>query len=137
MQLGCKLNFLPGHSAANSSSRMPPSDLARWPCKDRGRQSSSTLASRDLPWEEHKLERRDFVGRTVLAEQKAKGVAKKCIAFKVEAKAAPPRPHYPIWSVGADPSRIGEVVSGTQSPSLGVGIGMGYVPPAIGKPGTP
>jgi aminomethyltransferase len=50
-------------------------------------------------------------------------------------KSAPPRPHYPIYS--ADGSRqIGEVVSGTQSPSLNVGIGMGYIPPtdaAIGN----
>jgi len=28
------------------------------------------------------------------------------------------------------------VVSGTQSPSLGIGIGMGYVPPQFAKPGT-
>jgi len=28
------------------------------------------------------------------------------------------------------------VVSGTQSPSLGIGIGMGYVPPALAKAGT-
>jgi aminomethyltransferase len=32
---------------------------------------------------------------------------------------------------------VGQVVSGTQSPSLGVGIGMGYVPPEFGAPGTP
>jgi aminomethyltransferase len=51
-------------------------------------------------------------------------------------KAPPPRPHYPIWSSGANATRVGEVVSGTQSPSLGIGIGMGYVPPALAKPGT-
>ena len=28
------------------------------------------------------------------------------------------------------------VTSGTQSPSLGIGIGMGYVPPELAKPGT-
>jgi aminomethyltransferase len=31
---------------------------------------------------------------------------------------------------------VGEVVSGTQSPSLGIGIGMGYVPPEFAKAGT-
>ena len=51
-------------------------------------------------------------------------------------KSAPPRPHYPIWSRGADAQPIGKVVSGTQSPSLGIGIGMGYVPPELAKPGT-
>jgi len=79
------------------------------------------------------LDKGDFVGRSVLAGQKANGVSKKCIAFKMTDKCAPPRPHYPIWVNGA---RVGEVVSGTQSPSLNVGIGMGYVPPEFAKPGT-
>lgn len=79
------------------------------------------------------LDKGDFVGRAVLAEQKTNGVSKKCVAFKMTDKSAPPRPHYPIWNNGA---RVGEVVSGTQSPSLNVGIGMGYVPPEFAKPGT-
>lgn len=72
------------------------------------------------------LDKGEFIGREVLAEQKARGVSKKLIAFKMTDKSAPPRPHYPIWAAGAP---VGEVVSGTQSPSLGIGIGMGYVPP--------
>ena len=79
------------------------------------------------------LDKGEFIGRSVLAEQKAKGVSKKCIAFKMTDKCAPPRPHYPILVNG---TRVGEVVSGTQSPSLNVGIGMGYVPPEFAKPGT-
>jgi aminomethyltransferase len=79
------------------------------------------------------LDKGEFIGRSVLAEQKAKGVSKKCIAFKMTDKCAPPRPHYPIWVNGAP---VGEVVSGTQSPSLNVGIGMGYVPPEFAAPGT-
>jgi len=75
----------------------------------------------------------DFLGRSVLAEQKANGVKKKCVAFKMTEKSAPPRPVYPIWANGA---AVGQVVSGTQSPSLGVGIGMGYVPPEFAKAGT-
>ncbi len=82
------------------------------------------------------LDKGDFVGRAVLAEQKAKGVAKKCAAFRMAGKAAPPRPHYPIWSTGPGATTVGEVVSGTQSPSLSVGIGMGYVPPSLAKAGT-
>lgn len=80
------------------------------------------------------LDKGDFIGRSVLADQKANGVSKKCVAFKMTDKCAPPRPHYPIWANGA---RVGEVVSGTQSPSLNIGIGMGYVPPEFAKPGTP
>jgi glycine cleavage system T protein (aminomethyltransferase) len=78
----------------------------------------------------------DFIGRGVLAEQKANGVKKKCIAFKMTDKSAPPRPHYPIWSSGPKPQKIGEVVSGTQSPSLGIGVGLGYVPPEFAVPGS-
>ena len=82
------------------------------------------------------LDKGDFVGRSVLAEQKANGTAKKCVAFKMTEKSAPPRPHYAIWSSDPAAAKIGEVVSGTQSPSLGLGIGMGYVPPEFAKAGT-
>lgn len=83
------------------------------------------------------LDKGDFVGRSVLAEQKARGASKKLIAFKMDGKSAPPRPHYAIWSAGTASQRLGEVTSGTQSPSLNCGIGMGYVPPEFSKPGTP
>lgn len=79
------------------------------------------------------LDKGDFIGRSVLAEQKANGTKKKCVAFKLIEKAAPPRPGYPIWING---NSVGQVVSGTQSPSLGVGIGMGYVPTEFARVGT-
>jgi len=79
------------------------------------------------------LDKGEFTGRAVLAEQKAKGTTKKLVAFKMTDKSAPPRPHYPIWVNGA---KTGEVVSGTQSPSLGIGIGIGYVPTPSASPET-
>lgn len=79
----------------------------------------------------------EFVGRATLATQKANGAAKKLVAFRMTDKSAPPRPHYPIWSSGANGIRLGEVVSGTQSPSLGIGIGLGYAPPESAIPQTP
>jgi len=79
------------------------------------------------------LDKGEFTGRTVLAEQKANGVPKKLIAFKMTDKSAPPRPHYKIFS---GEKEIGIVTSGTQSPSLNLGIGMGFVPPALAKPDT-
>ena len=90
------------------------------------------------------LDKGDFIGRAVLAEQKASlrseasarqaaGLKKTLVAFKMTEKSAPPRPHYPIWANG---SKIGVVTSGTQSPSLGIGIGMGYVPPELAKADT-
>jgi len=83
------------------------------------------------------LDKGDFIGRAVLAEQKAKGTTKKLVAFKMTDRSAPPRPHYPIWSTGPGAAKVGDVVSGTQSPSLGIGIGMGYVPPQFAKVNTP
>ncbi len=79
------------------------------------------------------LDKGDFIGRARLAEQKAQGVKKRLVAFKMTGKSAPPRPHYPIWANGAG---VGDATSGTQSPSLGIGIGMGYVPPELARPGT-
>ncbi len=80
------------------------------------------------------LEKGEFLGRSTLARQKAEGPARKLVAFKMIEKSAPPRPHYGIWS---ENQKVGEVCSGTQSPSLSVGIGLGYVPAALAKPETP
>ncbi len=79
------------------------------------------------------LDKGEFIGRSVLAEQKAGGTKKKLAAFRMADKSAPPRPHYPICANGGT---VGEVVSGTQSPSLNAGIGLGYVPPELARPGT-
>jgi aminomethyltransferase len=79
------------------------------------------------------LDKGEFNGRSVLAAQNATGVKKKLVAFKMTEKSAPPRPHYPIWANGAS---AGVVTSGTQSPSLNIGIGMGYVPPEFAKRDT-
>ena len=79
------------------------------------------------------LDKGEFNGRAVLAAQKAGGVKKKLVAFKMTDKSAPPRPHYPIWVNGAS---VGIVTSGTQSPSLNVGIGLGYVPAECAKADT-
>lgn len=83
------------------------------------------------------LEKGEFTGRSRLAEQKAKGAPKKLVAFKMTDKSAPPRPDYPIWSASAEAVKLGRVVSGTQSPTLNIGLGMGYVPADSAKAGTP
>ena len=79
------------------------------------------------------LDKGGFNGRSILVDQKANGVKKKLVAFKMTEKSPPPRPHYPIC---ADGTSIGIITSGTPSPSLGIGIGMGFVPPALAKPNT-
>jgi aminomethyltransferase len=78
----------------------------------------------------------DFIGRPALFQQNTIGIQRKCVAFRMTGKSPPPRPHYPIWAAEPAANPIGHVTSGTQSPSLGSGIGLGYVPPAAAKPGT-
>ena len=79
------------------------------------------------------LNKEEFVGRDVLKQAKEQGSARKLVPFKMAGKSPPPRPHYPIWAQG---EKIGEVNSGTLSPSLNQGIGMAYVPIAHSKIGS-
>ena len=88
-----------------------------------------------------KLDKGGFIGREALAQQKEKKPARKCVAFKLLKKAPPPRAGYTIWGCDTLPHKedkpmLGEVTSGTQSPSLGVGIGLGYVPREFAQPDT-
>lgn len=80
------------------------------------------------------LDKSDFVGKHILASQKAAGPSRKLVAFKMSGKSAPPRPDYSIWSGDASPSKIGHTTSGTQSPTFNAGIGLGYVPAEFSKP---
>lgn len=73
-----------------------------------------------------------FTGKEHLQRQMLSGTSKTLAAFRMSGKSAPPRPHYPVVVAGAP---AGEVTSGTMSPSLGVGIGMGYLPPAHANDG--
>jgi aminomethyltransferase len=75
----------------------------------------------------------DFPGKTVLITQKAEGMKSKLTAFRMTGKSAPPRSHYPVF---CNDVRVGEIASGTQSPSLGVGIGMAYLDVTASTPGT-
>lgn len=70
------------------------------------------------------LSKPKFVGREVLQRTKENGPAEKLAPFKMDAKGPPPRPHYAVFRNG---ERIGEVTSGTSSPSLNNGIGMAYL----------
>jgi aminomethyltransferase len=79
------------------------------------------------------LKKPKFIGREELAKAKEGGTADKLVAFRMKTKGPPPRPHYAVWREG---ERIGEVTSGTLSPSLNEGIGMAYVAAAQAKIGT-
>ena len=67
---------------------------------------------------------KSFTNDKALLAQKENGVARKLVAFEMLERAVP-RHDYEI--VDADGTVIGIVTSGTMAPSLGKGIGMGYV----------
>lgn len=67
---------------------------------------------------------KDFTNSEALRSQKEGGVTRKLIAFELDERGIP-RHGYDI--VDGNGNKIGEVTSGTMSPSLGKGIGLGYV----------
>ena len=67
---------------------------------------------------------KDFTARPILEGQKAAGPAQKLVGFEMVEKGIP-RHDYEIKDVAG--AVIGRVTSGTQSPSLGKAIGIGYV----------
>jgi len=77
-----------------------------------------------------------FIGRNVLFRAKENGTKEKLVPFRMKEKGPPPRPHYAVFSGGCRSERIGEVTSGTISPSLNWGVGMAYVSSAHAKIGT-
>jgi aminomethyltransferase len=75
----------------------------------------------------------DFIDADVLKQQKEQGIARKLVGFEMIDRGIP-RGHYELTD--ADGHKLGEVTSGTQSPTLGKGIGLGYVPASVSKPGS-
>jgi aminomethyltransferase len=71
---------------------------------------------------------KDFTARPLLERQKTAGPGQKLIGFVMEEKGIP-RHDYEIKDLYG--TTIGRVTSGTQSPSLGKAIGMGYVRPVF------
>jgi aminomethyltransferase len=74
----------------------------------------------------------DFVGRTALERVAREGAAKRLIGLVVTGRGIA-RHGYALWS---GERRTGVVTSGTQSPTLGKAIAMGYAAPGDGEPGT-
>ena len=76
---------------------------------------------------------KSFVGDTHIKKDKAEGTAQTRVGFSMIDRGIP-RQGYAL--VTADGNPIGEVTSGTSSPSLKLGIGMGYIDKAYAKVGT-
>ncbi|MDO5524178.1 MAG: glycine cleavage system aminomethyltransferase GcvT [Bacteroidia bacterium] len=94
---------------------------------------STTPLEAGLGWITKFTHGNNFIAREVLEEQKAGGVSRKLCGFTLQDKGIP-RHGYEI--VNADGEIIGSVTSGTMSPTLKVGIGLGYLQPEYAKAGT-
>lgn len=97
------------------------------------------LSDTTNPWEAGlawvvKMDKGEFVGRQALEAAKAKGTARKLVGFKMLDRGIP-RHGYALKNPETG-TNIGEVTSGTQSPSLAAAIGIGYVDTAQSAVGT-
>lgn len=76
---------------------------------------------------------KDFTNSASLKKQKELGISKTLVGFQLTQRGIP-RQGYAI--VDAQGNSIGRVTSGTMSPSMGMGIGLGYVPVALKEVGS-
>ncbi|MFT4697592.1 MAG: aminomethyltransferase [Flavobacteriaceae bacterium] len=76
---------------------------------------------------------KEFTNSDNLLKQKEQGTDRRLIAFELDERGIPRQGYDIVDSTG---KKIGEVTSGTMSPSLGKGIGMGYVPTIMKSVGT-
>jgi len=77
-----------------------------------------------LGWITKFVEGKDFIDRDFLMKQKTEGVARKLVGFEMLDKGIPRHDYQIMDAAGAV---IGRVTSGTMSPCLKIGVGMGYV----------
>jgi len=74
----------------------------------------------------------EFIGRAALWRQSQEGLRRRLVGFCMEEPGVP-RQGYPLW---CRDQVVGQVTSGTYSPTLRRNIGLGYVTDAAGQPGT-
>ncbi len=86
-----------------------------------------------LGWITKFTDNNDFIDRDRLLNQKKEGPERKLVGFVLKERGIP-RLHYEI--ADNEGNIIGEVTSGTMSPMLKTGIGMGYVKPGFAREGT-
>jgi aminomethyltransferase len=84
-----------------------------------------------LGWLVHLDKAGDFVGRSILEQQKANGVTKRIVGLQLEGRNIA-RHDYPVLHEGKE---VGIVTSGTLSPTLGYPIALAYVPTELAKIG--
>ncbi len=81
-----------------------------------------------------KLDKDAFIGRETLLAQKERGVSRKLVGLAPASEKAIPRKGYRVVAGGRE---AGRVTSGTFAPSVGRGLGLGYVAADLARPGQP
>ena len=94
--------------------------------------AATTPLEAGLGWLVHLEMPATFIGRDVLERQSAEGLQKRLVGLKLQGRAIA-RHGYPVLHGG---EVVGEVTSGTWSPTLGEAIALAYVPAALAKLGT-
>jgi aminomethyltransferase len=92
---------------------------------------TTTPLEAGLGWVVHLDTKGDFIGRSVLEEQKATGVEKRLVGLEMQGRYIA-RHGYPVLYEGKS---VGEVTSGTLSPTVGKAIALAYVPTQLSKTG--
>ncbi len=94
--------------------------------------ATTTPLEASLGWLVHLETPAPFIGRAALETQTAQGVSRRLVGLTLAGRAIA-RHGYPVLHGGAV---VGEVTSGTWSPTLAEAIALAYVPAALAKPGT-
>ena len=92
---------------------------------------TTTPLEAGLGWLVHLDRKGDFIGRSILEQQKTDGVQRRLVGLQMEGRHIA-RHGYPVI---AENNVIGEVTSGTLSPTLGKAIALAYVPKPLSKVG--
>lgn len=81
-----------------------------------------------------KLENGDFLGREALIKQREEGIPRRLIGLEMIDRGIP-RAHYPVFAEGSE-EPVGEVTTGTQSPTLKKNLGLALIASAHAAIGT-
>jgi len=92
---------------------------------------TTTPLEAGLGWLVHLDSKGDFIGRSVLEQQKQAGVQRRLVGLQMQGRNIA-RHGYPVLHEG---HTVGVVTSGTLSPTLGTAIALAYVPTELSKPG--
>jgi aminomethyltransferase len=92
---------------------------------------TTTPLEAGLGWLVHLDTKGEFIGRTVLEEQKASGVERRLVGLEMQGRYIA-RHDYPVVANGQE---VGRVTSGTLSPTLGKAIALAYVPSKLSQLG--